>query len=92
MPAVRKLTRRRWDDWVPADRLRKLNDENRELAKNLKNEMDAVRARMYPKGGSRKKGADSSIRGSEERSITAGPRGVKRGRDFDIEPVSWPCL
>ncbi|KAG9804311.1 hypothetical protein KCU98_g22924, partial [Aureobasidium melanogenum] len=32
-----------WDDWVPQDRLRKYNDENLELSKNLRQEMNAQR-------------------------------------------------
>lgn len=82
-----------WDDWVPQDRLRKLNDENRELAKNLKKEMDHLRQRAAPKAtnaSSKKKAAGSdlsSTRGSEERnsSVPATGRGQKRGRDFEIE-------
>ncbi|KAI9820690.1 MAG: Esa1p-associated factor [Pycnora praestabilis] len=92
----------RWDDWVPQDRLRKLSDENKELAANLKKEMDALRARTAPKAttsSSKKKalGSDlSSTRGSEERHSSAqagaGPRGQKRGRDFEIEKVGSPEL
>ena len=85
----------RWDDWVPQDRLRKLNDENRELAKNLKKEMDHLRQRTATKAttaSSKKKAAGSdlsSTRGSEERnsSVPATGRGQKRGRDFEIEKV-----
>ncbi|KAL9089082.1 MAG: hypothetical protein Q9165_005895 [Trypethelium subeluteriae] len=78
-----------WDDWVPQDRLRKLNDENKELAANLKNAMEANRAQSRPsKSGppSHKKKLPSevgSMRGSEERATAA--RGQKRGRDFDLE-------
>ncbi|KAI9707896.1 MAG: Esa1p-associated factor [Bogoriella megaspora] len=77
-----------WDDWVPQDRLRKFNEENKELAQNLKNAMDASR----PPPRSSKAGSAShkkklpsdggSIRGSEERAMM---RGQKRGRDFDLE-------
>ena len=84
-----------WDDWVPQDRLRKLNDENKELAKNLKKELDNLRQRAAPKtvtASSKKKAAGSdlsSARGSEERhsSVPATGRGQKRGRDFEIEKV-----
>lgn len=80
---------------MPQDRLRKLNDENRELAKNLKKEMDHLRQRAAPKAtnaSSKKKAAGSdlsSTRGSEERnsSVPATGRGQKRGRDFEIEKV-----
>ena len=83
----------RWDDWVSGDRVRKLTDENRELAQNLKKELDATRKPMAPKVvGSKKKhaGSDlSSTRGSEERqsSAPATGRGQKRGRDSEIEKV-----
>ena len=82
----------RWDDWVPQDRLRKFNDENKELAANLRNAMEANRAQTRPsKSGptSHKKKLPSevgSMRGSEERTTAA--RGQKRGRDFDLEKVS----
>lgn len=82
-----------WDDWVPQDRLRKLTDENKELAQSLKRELDAAR-RPIPKsigtGKRRTQGSDiGSGRGSEERpsSQPAGGRGTKRNRDYDIEKV-----
>ncbi|KAI9839560.1 MAG: Esa1p-associated factor [Sarea resinae] len=85
-----------WDDWVPQDRLKKLTEENKELANIMKKDMDALRNRSAPKSvvaGSKKKAAGSdfsSARGSEERhsSVQApsgGPRGQKRGRDYEIE-------
>ncbi|KAH6618991.1 mortality factor 4-like protein-like protein 1 [Boeremia exigua] len=76
-----------WDDWVPQDRLRKLNPENRELANSLRHEMlqaqRAARAQPPPV----KKKAQGSTRGSEERqtSVSAAPRGQKRMRDQDLE-------
>ena len=87
----------RWDDWVPQDRLRKLNDENKELAQNLKKELDALRraSAPQPKSATLKKraaaGSDlSSTRDSEERhsSVPVTGRGQKRGRgDNEIEKV-----
>ncbi|SLM33405.1 histone acetylase complex subunit [Lasallia pustulata] len=83
-----------WDDWVPQDRLRKLTDENKELAQNLKKEMDALRHRTAPPKAPatsiKKKAAGSDLssgRGSEERhsSLPATGRGQKRGRDYEIE-------
>ena len=74
---------------MPQDRLRKLTDENQELARNLKKEMDALRnqksSSSKPASIVKRKG-DSSTRGSEERGF-AGP-GKKRGRDFETERVS----
>lgn len=81
---------------MPQDRLRKLNDENRELAKNLKKEMDSLRQRASTKAiatSSKKKAAGSDLSstrgGSEERnsSVPATGRGQKRGRDFDFDKV-----
>ncbi len=81
---------------MPQDRLRKLNDENRELAKNLKKEMDNLRQRASTKAittSSKKKAAGSDLSstrgGSEERhsSVPATGRGQKRGRDFDFDKV-----
>lgn len=85
-----------WDDWVPQDRLRKNTEENRELARNLKHDMDALRnlTTKKPSSTSHKKKADlaSSARDSEERhssiAVAAGPRGQKRGREYQVESVS----
>ncbi|KAI5295133.1 Esa1p-associated factor [Ascosphaera acerosa] len=46
-----------WDDWVTTDRLRKLTDENRELALNLRREVEALnraKASSKPAGKKRK--------------------------------------
>ncbi|KAK5112048.1 hypothetical protein LTR62_004582 [Meristemomyces frigidus] len=82
-----------WDDWVPQERLRKLTEENKELASNLKKDMDAQRraASGKPASISTKKrpfGSEltaSSARGSEDRSSVAPqpPRGTKRGREIE---------
>lgn len=81
-----------WDDWVPEDRLRKLTQENRDLANTLRNEVLAQqRAARNPPAASKKK-AQGSTRGSEERQLSvsaAGPRGHKRLRDHDLEKVSF---
>jgi mortality factor 4-like protein 1 len=76
---------------VPEDRLRKLTQENRDLANSLRHEMLAAQraARAAPATG--KKKMHDSMRGSEERqtSVAAtGPRGQKRMRDQDLEKVS----
>ena len=73
--------------------MRKLNDENKELAQTLKKDSDLQRRPAAPKSASNKKkagGSDrSSNRGSEERqsSLPAGGRGQKRGRDYELEKV-----
>ena len=85
----------RWDDWVNEARLRKLTDENKELAQNLKKDLDAQRRPAPSKPtitSSKKKAAGSdlsSTRGSEERhtSVPVMGRGQKRGRDYEIEKV-----
>lgn len=88
-----KLTAIRWDDWVHADRVRKLTEENKELAQNLKKDFDAAR-RPPPKQTTtikRGKGSDqNSNRASEERnsSVPAAGRGQKRGRDYELDRVS----
>ncbi|KAJ9639696.1 Esa1p-associated factor [Knufia peltigerae] len=82
-----------WDDWVPQDRLRKLTDDNRELAANLRREATAAVTKAPPKStGKTRRGQGSEFgsgRGSEERtsSVPAGGRGTKRARDNDIEKM-----
>lgn len=86
-----------WDDWVPQDRIRKFNDENRELAAQL---MQQARASLQKnskpaKKAALKNGSDfSSARGSEERTGTAAVsgRGPRRARDYDMEHVSTEPL
>ncbi|EKG11133.1 Chromo domain/shadow [Macrophomina phaseolina MS6] len=87
-----------WDDWVPQDRLRKLNDENRELANNLKKELESMRRGSLvqkPASTSHKKKADvGSTRGSEGRETPVASTslaGRKRGRDFEVERL-FPLL
>lgn len=87
-----------WDDWVPQDRIRKFNDENRELASQLIQQARASQKSAKPakkivlKGGSDL----SSARGSEERtggSAALSGRGpARRARDYDLEHVSFPQL
>lgn len=82
------------------DRLRKLTDDNRELAANLRREAVAQNApKPVAKSiGKTRRGQGSEIgsgRGSEERtsSIPAGgARGSKRARDNDIEKVGGPSF
>ncbi|EHY55430.1 mortality factor 4-like protein 1 [Exophiala dermatitidis NIH/UT8656] len=89
-----------WDDWVPQDRLRKLTDDNRELAANLKRELTASAPKVAPKStGKTRRGHGSEIgsgRGSEERTSSvpaAGGRGSKRARDNEVEkPLQAFCF
>lgn len=82
-----------WDDWVPQDRIRKYNDENRELASQLMQQARASlqKATKPTKKAALKNGSDfSSARGSEERTSAAAVsgRGPRRARDYDMEHVS----
>lgn len=77
---------------MPQERVRKLTEENKELANNLKKDMDAQRrAVTKPSSVSTNKkrayGSDltSSARGSEDRSsaVPQAPRGTKRGKETE---------
>jgi hypothetical protein len=91
-----QVTKKQWDDWVPQDRVRKLTDENKELAAQLHTQMKALqnqqKAPKSVKKGGKANGSDfSSTRGSEERHTSAaapGGRGPRRNRDYDLEHVS----
>ncbi|EMC95094.1 hypothetical protein BAUCODRAFT_35082 [Baudoinia panamericana UAMH 10762] len=82
-----------WDDWVPQERLRKFTDENKDLASNLRKDMEAQRRAQTGKPASistkkRPYGSDltgSSARGSEDRSsaVPQPSRGTKRGREIE---------
>ncbi|KAF2866095.1 MRG-domain-containing protein [Massariosphaeria phaeospora] len=79
-----------WDDWVPEDRLRKLTQENRDLANNLRHEVLAAQRNARQQMMTSKKKTQGSAHGSEERQTSAaaassGPRGQKRLRDQDLE-------
>jgi hypothetical protein len=91
--ASRLLIHFSWDDWVPEDRLRKLTPENRDLANSLRHEMLAAqRSAAVQAASSKKKKAQGSTRGSEERQMsvqaTGPPRGQKRMRDQELEKVT----
>lgn len=84
-----------WDDWVPQSRLRKYSEENLELAKMLKRELDNQRTQTKPATDKRasivkKQGRDSSARISENLSPAPQVAAKKRGRDNETERVS--CL
>jgi mortality factor 4-like protein 1 len=76
---------------VPQDRLRKYSDENQELARNLKKEMERVAAMNRPTKvqTSQKRKGNASGRGSEERNSTPALGNKKRGRDLDTEKVCF---
>jgi mortality factor 4-like protein 1 len=85
-----------WDDWVPADRIRKFTDENKELAAQLHAQMKHLQQKStkQPKKGGKANGTESA-RGSEERSAgvaAPGGRGPRRARDYDLEQVSYSFL
>ena len=72
--------------------MRKLTEENKQLATNLKREIDEMNPRAAAKSAKSAKkktaGSDlSSTRGSEERQSLPPGRGQKRGRDNEIEKV-----
>lgn len=74
--------------------MRKITQENRDLANSLRQEMLAIQraARAQPAPTTTKKKPQGSTRGSEERqtsvSAAPGPRGQKRLREQDLEKVS----
>ncbi|KAH7627165.1 chromo domain-like protein [Sordaria sp. MPI-SDFR-AT-0083] len=85
-----------WDDWVPQDRIRKFNDENKDLAQQLLTQYKQLQSgkaakQTKGKGGRGPGGSDlSSARGSEERTAAGGTttqnnRNPRRARDFDLE-------
>ncbi|KJR83046.1 uncharacterized protein SPSK_04518 [Sporothrix schenckii 1099-18] len=71
-----------WDDWVPADRVRKFNDENRELAAQLR---DQARLLQQQKNAKAKKpgqgpGGPGGLGGGGGRSsLTAAAAGIVGG-------------
>lgn len=84
------------------ERIRKLTDENKELAANLRKDMDAQRRAASGKpsiaSATKKRGLGSdapgsSARGSEDRSSVAPPpppRGTKRAREIEgIDKVRY---
>lgn len=86
-----------WDDWVPQDRIRKLNSENRELASQLNQQARSSMQKSSKQPGKKlnlKNGSDfSSARGSEERTGAAVMMtGRGRKRDFELEQVSTTPL
>lgn len=82
-----------WDEFVPADRLRKMNEENLRLQKELNENTKPSSNKPKPTPDSKKK--MTSKAGSEDlpsgSSTTLPPRGQKRGRELEIEKVCGQC-
>jgi hypothetical protein len=81
----------RWDDWVPQERLRKLTEDNLQLAKQLKKEVEQLQKQPRPdskkSGGQKRKGGESA-RGTS--SPVPQIVNKKRGRDLETEKVFDP--
>lgn len=73
-----------WDEFVPADRLRKMNEENLRLQRELVE--NAKPAKKTAATSSRKSlGGATGKAGSEDPPATAPRAGPKRGRELEIE-------
>lgn len=77
-----------WDEHVPADRLRKMNEENLRLQKELNENSKPTNKPKANSDGKKKPNANIKA-GSEDPVIGPGsslpPRGQKRGREIEIE-------
>ncbi|KAG5976217.1 hypothetical protein E4U55_007428 [Claviceps digitariae] len=75
-----------WDDLVLADRIRPFDDEHKELAAQLHNQLKTSMQKNSKQPKKNPKGADSA-RVSEERGSGApqGGRGGRRGKDWELE-------
>ncbi|KAI1275826.1 MRG-domain-containing protein [Xylaria sp. FL0933] len=78
-----------WDDWVTHDRIRKLTEDNKQLAAQLVQARTRTPGAKGAKKGVKAAGSEmSSARGSEERaaaSTSFAGRGPRRGRDYELE-------
>ena len=78
----------RWDDWVPQERLRKLTEDNLQLAKQLKKEVEQLQKQARPDA---KKSGGQKRKGGESARATSSPVpqivNKKRGRDLETEKV-----
>jgi len=78
----------RWDDWVPQERLRKLTEDNLQLAKQLKKEVEQLQKQPRP---DTKKSGGQKRKGGESARATSSPMpqivNKKRGRDLETEKV-----
>ena len=73
----------RWDDWVPQDRLRKLSEDNLQLAKDLRKEMTNMHQEKKAAAKKPSKAARESTRTTS--SPAPQPASKKRNRDQDTE-------
>jgi hypothetical protein len=82
----------RWDDWVPQERLRKLTEDNLQLAKQLKKEVEQLQKQPRP---DTKKSGGQKRKGGESARATSSPVpqivNKKRGRDLETEKVFDHC-
>ena len=80
----------RWDDWVPQERLRKLTEDNLQLAKQLKKEVEQLQKQARPDA---KKSGGQKRKGGESARATSSPVpqivNKKRGRDLETEKVCY---
>lgn len=88
---LRALNPHRWDEWVPAPRVLKLNDTNLELQKTLQRTVPAsaggASARPHKGGaGAHKEGGTGGTRAGARKD---GTRGTKRGRE-EVRLSVWP--
>ncbi|RKF77260.1 Chromatin modification-related protein eaf3 [Golovinomyces cichoracearum] len=99
--SIIKDGRKRWDDWILQDRVRKFTEANKELATQLQYQVKASKSGQQKmsasKSGKRVTGGRgavpssglSSTRGSEERNasvpLSQSARGPRRNRDYDVE-------
>ncbi|KAF2964799.1 hypothetical protein GQX73_g8764 [Xylaria multiplex] len=78
-----------WDDWVTHDRIRKLTEDNKQLAAQLVQARTRTPGSKGAKKGTKATGSEmSSARGSEERAAASSSfagRGPRRGRDYELE-------
>jgi mortality factor 4-like protein 1 len=85
-----------WDDWVTHDRIRKFTEDNKQLATQLQQARMRAPGSKATKKGVKTTGSEmSSARGSEERAAASSSfasRGPRRGRDYELETVSFPPL
>lgn len=71
----------RWDDWVPQDRLRKITEDNLQLANNLRKEMSNMQNEARNKAKNKTQKARESVRATS----SPAPQAVSKKRNRDQE-------